>query len=194
MSTLQDVEVREKSAEQVIENWLKEFVIKYDLCPFATLPFKQGKVRIKAFFERSLIETSYFIKQQINDLLVADPSELETSLLVVSPEAFFDFSFFLDFVDEIVLMLEESELDEELQLVAFHPNYQFEGETEHGRSNYTNRSPYPMIHLIRQDSMARAIEAFGEDKTDAIPERNIKFLQSLDDAVFETHLKRFHSI
>jgi len=187
-------EAREASAERLIEQWLKDFVIAYNLCPFAALPYQNDRVRIKAFFEASLIETSYFIKHQINDLLISAQTELETSLLVISPQTFSDFSFFLDFVDEITTLLQESGLEEDLQLVAFHPDYQFEGESADGRSNYTNRSPYPMIHLIRQDSMARAIAAYGEDKTEDIPQRNITLLEELDKTAFAAYLTRFHKV
>ncbi len=75
--------------------------------------------------------------------------------------------------------LEENELDETFQLVGFHPVYQFEGEDVNARSNFTNRSPFPMIHIIREESMMKAIEGYGESKVDQIPEKNINKLAAL---------------
>ncbi|KZX78817.1 hypothetical protein A3715_01440 [Oleiphilus sp. HI0009] len=166
------------------KQWLEEVVIRHDLCPFAALPFKVGRVGIYACFESSLIETSYFIRDEINRLFESDTEELETSLLVLSPNTISQFEMFLDFVDELNDGVEDSGLSDELQVVAFHPEFEFEGELKNARSHYTNRSPYPMIHLIRQESMAKAILAYGEDKTEDIPHRNIDFLESMDEQTF----------
>ena len=176
----------EIKAELQVRRWLESCVVGLNLCPFARVPFEQGRVRVEACFESSLLESGYFFKNELEALMNSSSEALETSLLLFCPRSFDDFEKFLDFVDEMALLIESNELSDDVQLVAFHPNYQFEGEEENARSNYTNRSPCPIIHIIRQDSMARAISAYGEENTDEIPSSNIRRLDGLTLEEFRT--------
>lgn len=191
MSATEDLLKLEQQAVQLTETWLQKVVIEHDFCPFAAYPLSQGAVRTAACFESSRLECAFFFKDEIVRLLDRPATELETSLLVLSDTAFSIFEDLLEFVDDMKQFLNENELDGVFQLVAFHPDYQFEGESIDGRSNYTNRSPFPMIHVIREDSMAKAIEKFGEDKTDQIPSENISKLETMSDESFEQNVLRY---
>lgn len=182
---------QELAAVETTELWLKEVVVRHDFCPFASYPLSKGLVRTVACFESSRLECAFFFKDEIVRLLDCSPLELETTLLVLNDAVFSELEELLGFIDDMQQFLEENALDESFQLVGFHPLYQFEGEELNARSNFTNRSPFPMIHIIREDSMSKAIESFGESETEKIPDRNINKLQSMSDTEFEEGILRY---
>ncbi len=182
---------QEKRAVERTMLWLESVVINENFCPFAAFPFTNGLVRTAACFEQSSVECALAFKDEIVRLLSAKPAELETTLLVLSGDVFSDLERILCFIDDMQLFLEESGLDDDFQLVGFHPVYQFEGEGPDARSNYTNRSPYPMVHIIREDSMTKAIEHFGEDKTEQIPYSNIRKLEMMSDDEFRGKILKY---
>ena len=191
MSVTESLMDREKKAVHLTEVWLEEVVIGQKFCPFAAYPASKGSIRTVACFETSLLECAFFFKNEVIRLLDSRESELETSLLVLSDTVFSTFDDLLVFIDSMQLFLEENELDSVFQLVAFHPLYQFDGEHLEARSNYTNRSPFPTIHVIREASMAKAIEQFGEEETDRIPQVNISNLESMSDECFKERVLRY---
>ena len=134
-----------------------------------------------------------FFKEEIVRLVHSSLDELETTLLVLSDEVFSELELLLGFLDDMNVFLEDSGLDEAFQLVGFHPLYQFENEALEARSNYTNRSPYPMIHIIREDSMEKAIIHYGEDKTERIPYDNIRKLELMSDEEFKEKILKYCS-
>ena len=173
--------------------WLDHVVIQENFCPFAFFPLSKGRVRTVACFESSKIECALFFKEEIVRLVHSSLDELETTLLVLSNEVFSELELLLGFLDDMNVFLEDSGLDEAFQLVGFHPLYQFENEALEARSNYTNRSPYPMIHIIREDSMAKAIMHYGEDKTERIPYDNIRKLELMSDEEFKEKILKYCS-
>lgn len=184
---------QEKLAVERTLLWLEKVVIQENLCPFASFPFSKGRVRTVACFETSKIECALFFKEEIVRLIHSSPGELETTLLVLSEEVFSELELLLGFLDDMNVFLGQNGLDGTFQLVGFHPLYQFENEGLNARSNYTNRSPYPMIHIIREDSMETAIKHFGEDKTEGIPYENIRKLELMSDTEFKEKILKYCS-
>lgn len=147
--------------------WLKDVVIGFNFCPFARREFESGRVRYRVAESR---KTKLLITALLEELHFLDGhDEIETTLLIFS-EGLGDFYDYLDFLGLAQLTLEEVGYDGVFQLASFHPEYVFEGEAFDDASNYTNRSPSPMIHLIREASIERAVAAHRD--VDGIPERN----------------------
>lgn len=164
--------------EQIIQatkNWLEHFVIKHNFCPFAAKPFREKRIRYTSY---SVSTEQELVDRLIEELLLlkeADPLEIETSIVIVPCMLtdFLDYNQFLDVADSILTELNVEGL---LQIASFHPQYQFADLDVDDVRNYTNRSPYPMFHLIREDSIEKAREMMD---TEAIPDRNMELLQEL---------------
>ena len=156
--------------------WLEKSVIGLNLCPFAKAVHMKKQIRYTvsdAETPEALIED---LRRELEVLAEANPEKIETSLLI-HPKVLNDFLDFNDFLDIADGLLEELELDGILQIANFHPDYQF-ADTEVGDiENYTNRSPYPTLHLLREESIDKAVEAFPD--AEMIFERNIEVMQKL---------------
>jgi hypothetical protein len=165
--------------EQVLEktrHWLEKAVIGLNLCPFAKAVYTKNQVRLVVSHARHADDLLEDLDREL-DLLVATPaSEIDTTLIIHATlfEDFLDFNDFLEVADGVV---GEHELEGVVQLASFHPGFQFEGTEVDDISNYTNRAPFAMLHLLREDSVARAVEAFPE--AEAIFEQNISTLEKL---------------
>lgn len=168
-----------KDKEQIIETtklWLERFVIGLNLCPFAKHPFKNGKIRYIIFEDNDLEKLTELLLKEANELIETTPSVLETTLIIL-PEILDEFEEYLDYVEMAEFIFAEVDLEGVIQLASFHPDYQFEDTEPTDVENYTNRSPFPMLHLIREDSITRAIEAYPE--VGNIPETNIETMNNL---------------
>ncbi|NKI34090.1 DUF1415 domain-containing protein [Wenzhouxiangella sp. XN79A] len=162
-----------------IRSWLERGVLGLDLCPFARRPYETGRVRIavsRADREDALVAD---LDGELRRLAEADPEALETTLLA-SPLLFDDFLDFNDFLDLADAVLRALGLEGELQVVGFHPDYRFADAPPDDPANCTNRSPVPILHLLREESVARAVA--GLDDPDAIYRRNIETLRRLGEA------------
>lgn len=158
------------------KQWLEKAVIGLNLCPFAKAPHVKNLVRIVVSEARHLDGFLEDLDRELQLLGNTPTSELETTLLV-HPTLFPDFETFnqmLEIADDAVV---ENELEGIVQIAPFHPDFQFEGTEADDISNYTNRSPYPTLHLIREDSIAKATEAFPD--ASAIFDRNIALLEKM---------------
>lgn len=156
--------------------WLETAVIGLNLCPFAKAVYNKGLVRFEVSTSRHLDD---FLEKLDSELLLlrdTPATELETTLLI-EPTLFADFEVFNDVLDITDQVLVEHGLDGIVQIAPFHPDFQFADATENGISNYTNRSPYPTFHLIREDSIAKAMQAFPD--AESIFERNIALLEEM---------------
>lgn len=155
-------------------DWVERVVIGLKLCPFAPAPAIKGLIRYAtsdAKTPEALVED---LATELQRLIASPPEELETTLLI-HPQVlqnFHDFNDFLDVADELLRMLE---LEGEIQIASFHPDYQFEGTESDDIGNETNRSPYPTLHLLREESIARAVDSFGD--TSSIPATNLMTLK-----------------
>ncbi|MFC0174262.1 DUF1415 domain-containing protein [Vibrio comitans] len=165
-----------QQVEKVTQDWLEQVVIGLNLCPFAHKPNKNKQIKIavtEATSEEALLE---FILLELRELDSKDPKELETTL-VVAPhmlEDFMDYNFFLDWVDAL---LKQEDYEGIYQVASFHPDYCFGGTEPEDAENLTNRSPYPTIHLIREESMERVLKHYPNPE--AIPDTNIARVEAL---------------
>lgn len=156
--------------------WMEKAVIGLNLCPFA----KSVQVNNRLRYLVSEADTpEALLKELARELLLlrrSDPDEVETTLLI-HPRVLTDFLDFNDFLGAADALVEDLELDGELQVASFHPDYQFEGTDPADITNYSNRSPYPTLHLLRESSIERAVATMAD--TDAIYEANIATLEKL---------------
>jgi hypothetical protein len=170
------------SEEEVLiqtHHWLEKAVIGLNLCPFAKAVYVKNQVRLVVSRARHADDLLEELDREL-DLLVATPAdEIDTTLLIHATlfEDFLDFNDFLEVADGVV---EEHELDGVIQLASFHPRFQFDGTEPDDISNYTNRAPFAMLHLLREASVEKAVEAFPQ--AEAIFEENIKTLEKLGHA------------
>jgi hypothetical protein len=156
--------------------WLERAVIGLNLCPFAKAVLAKGQVRFVASAARdteALLDDLVAEMQRLRD---TDAGEIDTTLLI-HPHVLGDFLDYNDFLDVADAALESLDLEGVLQVASFHPAYQFAGTDPDDAANCTNRSPYPMLHLLREESVARAVEAFPDP--DAIVERNLATMARL---------------
>ena len=157
-------------------HWLEAIVIGLNLCPFAKAVYVKNQVRLVVSKARHADDLLEELDREL-DLLVATPaSEIDTTLLIV-PTLFEDFLDFNDFIEVAEGVVDEHELEGVIQLASFHPQFQFDGTSADDISNYTNRAPFAILHLLREDSVERAVEAFPQ--ADAIFEANIATLEKL---------------
>ena len=138
------------------ERWLAEAVLGLGLCPFAAQPQAQGRVRIAVSQARHVDGFLDDLDNELERLSQQPPEILETTLLVHA-DLFPDFYVFNDFADVVEGVIDEHGLSEGIELVLFHPDLVFEGAPEDSAENLPNRSPYPMLHLLRRDSLAQAL-------------------------------------
>lgn len=167
------------SDEQVIaatRTWLERAVIGQQLCPFAAGPYLSDRVRICVSGQRSNEGLLEDLCRELEALRDADPLQCETTLLV-HPQVLTDFLDYNDFLDVCDAAVAELGLEGELQVASFHPQYQFADTDAQDITNFTNRSPYPMLHLLREASIARAVESFPG--IDDIGPRNMETLRRL---------------
>jgi uncharacterized protein len=158
------------------QRWLERAVIGLNLCPFAKAEHVHGRIRYCVSGATESSDLLLMLEQEITYLLVQDPTKTETTLLIV-PHMLPDFLDYNDFLDEADAMLEHADPDAQLQIASFHPRYQFGGTSPDDMENYTNRSPYPMLHLLREDSVERAVASYPDAAS--IYERNIATLKKL---------------
>jgi hypothetical protein len=166
--------------EQVLadtRHWIEKAVIGLNLCPFARAVYVKNQVRIVVSTARHLDAFLDDLDREL-DLLVNTPVEEIDTTLLVHPTLFPDFEVFNDFLNVVDDVVAEHELEGVIQVAPFHPLFQFEGTAPDDVTNATNRAPYPILHLLREDSVERAIETAGGD-AQAIVERNMQTLRDL---------------
>ena len=156
--------------------WLEKAVIGLGLCPFAKAVHVKGQVRYAVSAARTVDALVEDLATELNTLVETDPEVVDT-ILLIHPHVLADFEDYNDFLDIADTLLDELELTGILQIASFHPQYRFDGTTPGAIENYTNRSPYPMLHLLREDSVERAVTTYP-DVAD-IPERNIVTMNRL---------------
>ena len=156
--------------------WLEKAVIGLNLCPFAKAPHVKNLVRISVSQARHLDGFLEDLDRELQLLGDTPADELETTLLV-HPTLFPDFDTFNQMLDIADAAIVDNGLEGIVQIAPFHPDFQFEGTNSDDIGNYTNRSPYPTLHLIREDSIAKAAQAFPD--ASAIFERNIALLEKM---------------
>ena len=165
------------SDQEVIDatrQWLEKAVIGLNLCPFAKSVYVKNQVRILVSRARHLDAFLEQLDEELEFLAAADPEAVDTTLLI-HPTLFPDFEHFHDMVGMAEEAVLEHDLEGVLQVASFHPLFQFEGTEPDDIGNYTNRSPYPTLHLIREASLEKAVAAYPDPE--AIYERNSETLE-----------------
>jgi uncharacterized protein len=156
--------------------WIEKAVIGLNLCPFAKAVYVKNQVRYVVSHAPHLDGLLEDLDRELDFLAAADPDAIDTTLLI-HPTLLPDFLDFNDFMQLADAAVEEHDLQGVIQIASFHPAFQFEGTEPDDIGNYTNRAPFPILHLLRESSIARAVAVFPEAET--IYERNIETLQKL---------------
>ena len=159
-----------------IHTWVEKAVIGLNLCPFAKSVFVKTQIRYAVSDAQNAEELLGDFVSELQGLASADPALCDTALLI-HPHVLRDFLDYNDFLDLADAAIAELGLDGEIQVASFHPDYQFAGTSSTDIDNYTNRSPYPVLHLLRETSIERAVAAFP-DASD-IYEKNIETLRRI---------------
>ena len=165
-----------KQEVEITRRWVKQVVIGLNLCPFARTPFEAGKIRYTLGEAATLDDAYAALVREIADFAQLPAEEAETGLFILR-QGLEDFSEYMLVLEDAEALLRESGLVEMLQLASFHPDYCFDGLDADDPANYTNRSPFPMFHLIRQDGLAAALESWPDPAS--IPGRNIALLREM---------------
>lgn len=166
-------------ADQVVDDtrhWLARAVIGLNLCPFAKAVHVKDQIHYAVSEATGWNELLADLERELDDLLAHDAAQRETTLLM-APNALADFFEFTGFLEEADRLLQRRALEGTIQLANFHPRYQFAGTEADDITNFTNRAPYPTLHLLREDSIERAVQAFPE--ASAIYEANMQTLRRL---------------
>jgi hypothetical protein len=157
-------------------NWLEKAVIGLNLCPFARAVYAGDRIRYVVSDATTLEALLEVLAAELEVLAEADESKTETTLLI-HPQVLGDFLEYNDFLELADALVEELELDGLLQVASFHPQYQFAETEPDDVTNFSNRSPYPTLHLLRESSVERAVAAHPD--TEQIYRDNIKTLRQL---------------
>ncbi|MCC1495332.1 DUF1415 domain-containing protein [Alcanivorax sp. 1008] len=171
-----------------VRQWVKTFVMEMNLCPFAKYEVLNDRARFASTGAMTEEQLLMSLKDEL-ELLNNHPS-VETTLLIHSKVLgdFFDYNQFLSSADKLLL---EMGLEGTYQVASFHPDYQFGSTNSDDAENYTNRSPYPLLHIIREASLGRAIAEYPD--VDQVPARNVALMNSLGrnklQALFESLFK-----
>ncbi|MFB0963596.1 MAG: DUF1415 domain-containing protein [Pseudomonas sp.] len=167
-----------------VRQWVETFVVGMNLCPFAKRELVKKRVRFVTTAATTAEQLLQVLQTEL-ELLNEDPS-VETTLLI-HPAVLQDCYDFNDFLGCADSLLVDMELEGIYQLASFHPDYQFGGTQPGDAENYTNRAPYPVLHLLREESLERVIADYPD--VDDIPERNIALMNRLGQDKLEALLK-----
>lgn len=170
------------SDEDVIaamRQWIEKAVIGLNLCPFAKAVYVKNQVRFVVSHAPHLDRLLEDLDRELDYLAGADPEAVDTTLLI-HPTLLPDFLDFNDFLQLAEAAVGEHGLEGVIQIASFHPAFQFDGTEAGDMGNYTNRAPFPTLHLLREASIARAVAVFPQAET--IYERNIETLEALGPA------------
>lgn len=159
--------------------WLERAVIGLNLCPFAKAVHVKNQIRYVVSRATTHEDLLGDLMRELEVLAEAPVEKIDTTLLI-HPDVLNDFLEYNDFLDVVDDALEDMELEDAVQVASFHPRYQFAETQPDDIENYTNRSPYPMLQLLRESSMVRAVEAYPE--AEQIFEKNIATLKNLGHA------------
>ncbi len=167
-------------AIQDTQRWLERAVIGLNLCPFAKAVHIKDLVRYVVSEATTAAELLVDLKNELNSLAIMDAAGVSVAYdttLLIAPNCLHDFLDFNDFIGKADKLLDKMKLEGTIQLANFHPRYQFAGTEPDDITNYTNRAPYPTLHLLRESSIDQAVEAFPE--AEAIFEVNMATMERL---------------
>ncbi|MBS98832.1 MAG: hypothetical protein CMI01_09170 [Oceanospirillaceae bacterium] len=164
------------TARRLTRDWVERMVVGLNLCPFAAPVVKAGTIRYHVSEAEDEDRLLRDFLMELSRLVETPENELSTTL-VITPWLVLDFDAFLDLVADAEALIEQAGVEDLFQIASFHPAYLFAGVDEDDISHWTNRAPFPTLHLIRQDEMSRALAGYKDPES--IPERNIARLKAL---------------
>lgn len=177
-------------AIELTKRWLEKMVIGQNLCPFAKKPYQKKSIRFRVYYKNQLNDLTPFIIDEFQLLQETSISEIETTLIIL-PNVLADFYQFWDYIGLTEKLIHDLDLNEIFQVASFHPNYQFGGTSPDDIENYTNRSPFPTIHILREESLTKAVDNYPD--TEQIPYDNIAKLQELQHDGILNIYKQIHT-
>ena len=177
----------EQSEVLATKAWLSEIIIGLNICPFAKKEFVNNTIHYHLSKTEQVKPALHEFIEQCRYL--QSHEEIETTLIIYG-DGFRSFERYLDLVDFANDLLVESGFEGIFQIASMHPEYCFDGEDYDDASNFTNRSPYPIVHLIRETSMSRVLSVYNEPEN--IPENNIKLAHEKGASFFQQVLTRIH--
>ena len=166
--------MNDKDVIKQSKQWVNDFVIQHNICPFAKREYDNDAINFTLIKDNKLEEQLQALIEACTQL--DKNTSIETTLLIY-PNGLNDFDDYLDFLELANQLLDKQGYEGVYQLASFHPDYCFEGVDADDASNYTNRSPYPMLHLLRETSLEKALKNYPKPET--IPQRNIAYLRKL---------------
>ena len=161
--------MNDKNATAITQNWIREIVMGLNFCPFAAQPFAADAIR---YVEWEGNDMQPILELFVKEMIHLDHHQETATTLIIIKGGFEKFNRYLQLIDIADQLIEKESYSGIYQIASFHPKYLFAGSTESDPANYTNRSPYPMLHLLREDSLEQAIEKHVN--ADKIPEKNIQ--------------------
>ena len=166
-------DIHEDIIEQT-QQWLRSFIVKLNICPFAKREIERGTLKICVASAKKLQQA---LEELLLEIIFLDTNPNVETTLIIFPSLFGDFFRYLDFIDYAEQLINDQGYEGVYQLATFHPDYCFADTDFNDVTNYTNRSPYPMVHLLREESLEKAIAYYGN--TEQIPQNNIATLKKL---------------
>ncbi|MES2880896.1 MAG: DUF1415 domain-containing protein [Bacteroidota bacterium] len=166
------------------KSWINNVVVGCNFCPFAAREVKKNSISYEVMDDES--PQAVLERLVLTFLKMDDDEAIETSLLIL-PAGFASFNDYLELVSVAEKLLKKQGYDGIYQIASFHPEYLFAGSKENDAANYTNRSPYPMLHILREESVSRAIDSHPDTKK--IPANNIAFARAKGESHMRNLLK-----
>ena len=166
------------------KTWITNVVVACNFCPFAAREIKRGSIHYEVINNAT---TKTVLEATLKMFLLLNNNEqIETSILIL-PDHFSEFNDYLDLVEKVETLLTKNNYEGIYQIASFHPKYMFADSDENDPSNYTNRSPYPMLHFLREESVTKAIAGYNDIEN--VPKRNIAFTKEKGLAYMQQLLK-----
>lgn len=165
----------ESRALQATRAWVSQVVVAYQLCPFARVPWQNGTIDYRCVAESSPKAIHGAVLQACRDMETQPETAISTVLLILL-DGYVDFRTYWQLVGQAEVWLEDAGYEGVFQIASFHPHYRFAGAEPDAAQNYTNRSPLPMLHLIREDQIAAAVAQHPD--IESVPQRNIALMEA----------------
>ena len=181
-------ESKEQEQLKSVKQWVDQVVVGMNLCPFAKPVIKVDGLRYQLNSSANLDELRGFFLQELSLISQTTEQNVATSVLII-PNGLTDFYDYLDFLADCEALIAQAGLRNEFQLASFHPRYVFAGVEESDVSHWTNRSPFPIIHIIREQQMTRVLE--NHPNPDSIPARNVDLFRSVGKDELERRFPHF---
>jgi hypothetical protein len=169
-----------------VKHWLEHTVINLNLCPFAKRELFNNRIR----FTVSQANTTQQLLQKLQtELTYLEDHPNTATTLIIHPQVLQHFDDYNDFLDDVDALLIEQGFESHYQIASFHPHYQFSGTQAEDAENYTNRSPFPLLHILREQSVEKALTSYPNPEQ--IPERNIALMNKMGTATLQQQLQAY---